>query len=607
MPRGKPAHRGRGAARTPAINREFVARPSVKELPTGFQLRIQSTDIPSPVRDAFPEFKQAQPYFSALEKLAPEFAHSAEHRSTCWLGAPDIASVSRNDTDDSGFLADLEFSNGNRAPIFVKRIHLLDPLSTMEGEYVLPSDGALPAPSELWKTALAKINDPLNEAYVDAIYANVASKFVESGLSPHWCKCYGTYTARVDKYLYNISEEYDSLKQKPWWRRNQRNGLFTLHRTEQDKINDQRFFTEGLSEIDVSDFAEIPTLAPELQTSGFDSCGSGDNEVECVEPQHHKSSPVKLHAPKVHLERMPSPADSTGSGGGFSASSDDGEYSEDEIQQFAEFTNFPVQVTLLEYADGTMDELIDEEDDADETLAATKEQRWGAWLFQVIAALAAAQYWTGFVHNDLHTNNVMWSGTGQTHIYYRVHKGKEVYYMCVPTYGRIMKIIDFGRASYTLPEPAGFFISDAFYPGNDAMDQYNCEPFYDPDEKKLEPNTSFDLCRLAVSLLESLYPDRPEAAKPTKIMSREGGKLYTETSSAVYNMLWEWLTDDEGKNILRTPDGEERYPDFDLYHAIAADAHRAIPKRQIERALFTGYRVLAKEVPTGESVYDLYI
>ena len=148
MPRGKPANRGRGAARTPAINREFVARPSVKELPTGFQLRIHSTDIPSPVRTAFPEFKQAQPYFSALEKFAPEFAHSAEHRSACWLGAPDIASVSRDTTDESGFLGDLEFSNGNRAPIFVKRIHLLDPLSAMEGEYVLPSDGALPAPSE---------------------------------------------------------------------------------------------------------------------------------------------------------------------------------------------------------------------------------------------------------------------------------------------------------------------------------------------------------------------------------------------------------------------------------------------------------------------------
>jgi hypothetical protein len=159
-----------------------------------------------------------------------------------------------------------------------------------------------------------------------------------------------------------------------------------------------------------------------------------------------------------------------------------------------------------------------------------------------------------------------------------------------------------------LPEPAGFFISDAFYPGNDAATQYNCEPFYDPEDgKKVEPNTSFDLCRLAVSLLESLYPERPKAATPTKIMSKEGSKMYTETVSGIYNMMWEWLTDDEGKNVSRTPTGEERYPDFDLYRALAADVHKAIPKKQIERPIFAEYKILAKALPKNESVYDLHI
>ena len=171
-----------------------------------------------------------------------------------------------------------------------------------------------------------------------------------------------------------------------------------------------------------------------------------------------------------------------------------------------------------------------------------------------------------------------------------------------------MKIIDFGRASYHLPDPAGFFISDAFYPGNDAANQYNCEPFYDSKEgKRVEPNPSFDLGRLSVSLLESLYPERPAAVTPVRIMTREGAKVYTETVSTVYNMLWEWLQDDAGKNILRTADGEERYPDFDLYCALAADVHRAVPSKQIERALFAGYRCAAKDVPAGAAVYDLYI
>jgi hypothetical protein len=179
--------------------------------------------------------------------------------------------------------------------------------------------------------------------------------------------------------------------------------------------------------------------------------------------------------------------------------------------------------------------------------------------------------------------------------------------MKVPTYGKIMKIIDFGRASFTLPEPAGFFISDAFYPGNDAGTQYNCEPFYDASEgKKVEPNPSFDLCRLAVSLLESLFPERPAARTPIRTMSKEGAKLYTETTSDVYNLLWEWLQDDHGKNMLRKPDGEERYPDFGLYRAIATDVHRAVPARQIEKALFASYRVSGGG-SGGVKVYDLHL
>jgi hypothetical protein len=199
----------------------------------------------------------------------------------------------------------------------------------------------------------------------------------------------------------------------------------------------------------------------------------------------------------------------------------------------------------------------------------------------------------------------MWTRTDITHLNYCVHAkgGKKLYYR-VPTYGYIMKIIDFGRSSFHLPDPVGFFISDAFFPGNDASQQYNCEPFFDSRAgKKVEPNPSFDLCRLAVSLLEALFPTRPANATPIKIMSREGPKTYAETVSPLYNMLWEWLTDDEGKNVLREPNGRERYPDFDLYSAIAADIHRAIPSQQIERPIFASYKC---DTVSGTS-YDLWV
>jgi hypothetical protein len=351
--------------------------------------------------------------------------------------------------------------------------------------------------------------------------------------------------------------------------------------------------TDGLSAIDIGDFENVeagPTSAEK------------DSDVIESEPEISPSDPILsivLSAPKLRLKRI---RDSEAG----SSTSDEGDSDSDsEIEQYVEFDNFPVQVTLLEKATGTLEELLELEDEA---LEETKEMRWTAWLFQIIAALTSAQHWFGFVHNDLHSNNVMWSGTGTTDIYYRVHKGKESWILKVPTFGRMLKIIDFGRASFHLPDPAGFFISDAFYPGNDAATQYNCEPFYDSDEgKRVEPNPSFDLCRLSVSMIESLYEERPATATPTKILSREPGKMYTETVSAVYNMLWEWLLDDEGKNVLRLPNGEERYPDFDLYRNLAADVHKAVPARQIEKDLFKGFRSTAKEVPADAKVYDLYI
>lgn len=585
--------RGGGAATAPRANTQTnmnIARPRVSELPKCLTIDVGRRTIPAALVERFPEFRKAQPYFSVLEKLQPEFGGSSERYDQCWIG---ISGESLNDVErdsDSTFHAVLKTAAGD-APVFVKRVHLLDPLNAMQGDYVWPEDGGLPAPSDLWKSALAKINEPMNEAYTDALFAMCASRMVESGHSAHWCKCYGTYSARVDRYLYNISEEYDSLRVKPWWRRNQKLGLFSIPPPEDESdASPNPIFAATGEELDVADFEMVDS---ELPTNSVICVAAEETKED--EPVHDGNEPIVLSAPKLRLRRIT--PDSKGS------ETESGDDDDDDYEDmFAEFNNFPVQVTFLERAQGTMDDLLDAEEPE---MSETKEQRWSAWLFQVIAALIEAQYYYGFVHNDLHTNNVMWVDTELTHICYKVMKSGSTHYMNVPTYGKLMKIIDFGRASFTLPEPAGFFISDAFFPGNDACTQYNCEPFYDPKEgKKVEPNTSFDLCRLSVSMIEALYPEVPKAAQPVKVMSREGGKMYPETESGVYNMLWEWLIDDSGQNILRLPNGKERYPDFDLYRAISTDVHRAIPAKQIDRALFRPWR---SDVAGTGPVYELHI
>ena len=600
-------HRG-GATQnnTPKTPKYHVARPAVLELPTSLRISPSVSPIPSQITEAFPEFKKPQPFFSALERLQPEFGGSPTRSEKCWLGIPEERIVSVTRESESPFYANLVLSDtsGNTVnqPVFVKRIHIIDPICAMEGEYVLPGDGALPAPSDLWRLSLKKLNDPMNEAYVDTLFAAIAHRFVESKLSPHWCRSFGTFNARVDTYLFNISEEYDSMRREPWWFRNQRLGLFKLHA---DTKPPTSFIASDALPMMMDDFETV-------EDNDTAPASSSDAPVLVEEPlMDSETEPVSLTGPKVQIKQMKpvavseahgltDSADSSDSGTTDSSASSTSEIEEHHV----EFKNFPVQVTLLERAEGTLEDLMEDEDE--EGMLETKESRWTAWLFQIIAALSAAQHWFGFVHNDLHSNNVMWSPTTQSHIVYRVHKGKSVTFMRVPTFGKLMKIIDFGRASFHLPDPAGFFISDAFFPGNDAATQYNCEPFLE-DGKKVEPNPSFDLCRLSVSMLESLYPERPGNVSPVKVMSREGGKLYTETVSAVYNMLWEWLQDDTGRNVLREPNGSERYPDFELYRVLAAEVHKAVPALQIEKALFTGYRTDEKDIAADSDIYDLWI
>lgn len=609
--RGGIASAAKGGVKNPGKNDDRVCKPTIQasKFPTSLLPTLHPEGVPRTIEEALKEdFSCAQPFFNALERMYPDLS-STEH---CWMGVTGDSIQSFERSKEDRFSANITLTNGSSKPVFLKRVHIMDPIVTIEGESAAPRDGALPAPREAWLNTVEKVTDPMNEAYVDAVFACIADRFVASNISPHWCRCFGTFAARVERYLYNISEEYPSLRRKTFWHRNLAKGIFQhveeagdagtdatrsprVIFSDANELVDDEFETLELPTSGVgpaaSPIAAVPTAAVTAtkQETNLEA-DDLDNLSDAGEFQQ------KLATPKLRLKKLEDNATDDES----SCST----HSSDFNEHFAEFHDYPVQVSLLEKVEGTLDELL--EADEGKEYSPERDARWKSWIFQVIAALDAAQYYFGFVHNDLHTNNVMWSRTEKEFLYYKVHKGTATWILRVPTHGYIMKIIDFGRASFHLPEPAGFFISDAFFPGNDACNQYNCEPFFDPHNgKRVEPNPSFDLSRLSVSMLETLYPVRPENATPIKYMSREGSKTYAETVSGVYNLLWEWLIDDAGKNILRTPDGKERYPDFDLYSAIAGEVHKAVPAHQIEKPLFAEYR-FSGPVPSNEIIFNLW-
>jgi hypothetical protein len=179
-----------------------------------------------------------------------------------------------------------------------------------------------------------------------------------------------------------------------------------------------------------------------------------------------------------------------------------------------------------------------------------------------------------FTHNDLHTNNIMYVNTEVEYLFY---KFKNVVYK-VPTYGKIYKIIDFGRSIYRFN--GKIFCSDSFAPGGDASTQYNCEPFMNEKKARIDPNYSFDLCRLGCSLYDFVIDDD---ANP---------KNYNELQKTVNR----WCMDDTGRNILYKKNGDERYPGFKLYKMIARLVHDHTPEQQLEYEYFKQYAISKKEV-----------
>jgi hypothetical protein len=180
----------------------------------------------------------------------------------------------------------------------------------------------------------------------------------------------------------------------------------------------------------------------------------------------------------------------------------------------------------------------------------------------------------------------MYVDTEEENLYYKVH---QTYYK-VPTYGRLFKLIDFGRAIYKFQGHT--FCSDSFSPGGDASTQYNCEPYFNKKKPRLDPNYSFDICRLGCSIYDFLLDIEDETDEEFE-------------PDELQKLIIDWVTDDNGKNVLYMTNGEERYPNFKLYKMIARTVHNKTPEDQLKQLLFTEFIVKKDNIPEGQQIIDL--
>ena len=430
--------------------------------------------------------------------------------------------------------------NSTTLPIFLKYSPLLDPLKYLNGKYT-NYDFTLPALTGNFP----KLMDVHNSAYTDSFFSYLSSQLLHSHNFVNGIGFYGSYLGIKNNFKYNIEDEIEQLHNSTFFYENN-NKLFTLNKeinTPPSQKNREKLVLEDEC---ISFEIEDVDCSNELNEVHADTSIEIIDELTELDPTDTKS---------LHSDSSSTSSKSSNTFNGPEEMDQDSDYETDSDCSIfglsASIHKFPVQIIALEQCTDTLDSLLIESIPTEEITAA---------LMQVIMTLIMYQNVFQFTHNDLHTNNIMFVETDKPYLYYTY---KNIHYK-VPTYGRIFKIIDFGRAIYTFEGKQ--FVSDSFHTDGDAATQYNMEPFLDSSKPKLGPNYSFDLCRLACSMLDIIADDTP-----------------------LYELIEEWCLDDKNRNVLYKKNGEERYPDFKLYKMIARTVHAHIPELQLNKPIFKKY------------------
>jgi len=506
--------------------------------------------------------------------------------------------------------------------IFFKFAPIIDPFKFLIGKYNIDDSSlyTLPKLNNSLSSVHPKLLDENNSSYVDAFFSFLSSKLKHNNNFINGIDFYGSFIGIKNNLKINIIDDIEYLVQSDFFNKNKNVAFqvddysFLLNENENENyksklapikidhsssnksqisvnsINDNLF--EDLFDSIDSQSLTIKNLKDHTQSNDFDLqdithskefLTFNDTKTATIKSGSTCSSRTSHTSDSENEEENEN--NNENKNGFVSSESSDLEYSDDSESSNdsnlsssteseepvieATISKFPVNVICMEYCNNTFDDLIANED--------LTQEEWFSAFMQIIMILITYQKCFSFTHNDLHTNNIMFNKTDKKHIYYCFNKK----YYKVPTFGRLFKIIDFGRSIYKFN--GKLFCSDSFQPGADAATQYNTEPYFNDKKPRLEPNYSFDLCRLACSIFDYVIDDLDEISDLKKC-------------TPVVRLIYEWCLDDNGINILYKNNGMERYPDFKLYKMIARCVHNHTPQMQLERKEFKYFLIQNKDI-----------
>jgi len=511
--------------------------------------------------------------------------------------------------------------NNTDTTIFIKYAPLLDPFKFLAGKYDLCT---FELPSLDSKCKIEKIDCPNNSAYVDGFFIYLSSQLLNYKGFLHGINFYGSFLGIKNEYIIDISDDLDMLDNSKFFNENKQ--LYKFVNSEQellfnDKSKRHKKALKIANDYDISllDIEIIETI--EIQNPITDICPevcSEDSIVENIESFEiveniENLENIKSLKNKEDIENSSSDISSRSSNSNSATDDDDDDDatddeadadnnndaaahdddnntnpdskasdscssndSYDEINDImVAVKEFPVNIITIECCENTFDDLLvnDKLDNNELTCI----------ILQVLMILITYQKLFKFTHNDLHTNNIMYIKTEKKYLYYKYNNK----HYKIPTYGKVFKIIDFGRSIYEYKGQVMY--SDSFHKDGDAATQYNSPPFFNPNKQLIEPNMSFDLCRLGCSIYDFIIDKYND----------------NKNISPIHRIIMDWCFDDEGKNMLYKNNNQERYPDFKLYKMIARKVHNHLPHKVLEQKLFNKFIVPKKEIKSNALIMNI--
>ena len=515
--------------------------------------------------------------------------------------------------------------------IHIKKTALLDPLKVMKDEFVIPGKIQNKNISdETLKNTMNKLNSYNNCGHVESLFLYLGNKLVETGKCPSFPYYYGCVNGEDPNYHHNITDEYDTVSRTRWFKDRVKTDFDLLIIEDDDdsessnkNIRRPSNYSSTSNESTTSNGSELNDKSDDKSEDKSESLIEEtdistpkiidlnfikdidledlDIAMDCNDTETETSTDLDLELDNILIQDVGEKTEDKSKcknktcgencdencnetcNESESENESENDCSDDDfieelsdIEDNLSITDFedkpgnmyyikcekmPVSLSLMEKLDDTLDNVLDNDYIMSET-------EWFGMFFQVAFGLAVAQKYFSFVHNDLHSSNVMFKKTLLKHLYFQVEHN----YYRIPTYGKITKIIDFARGTFKFGDR--WIFSDQFKEDGDAHGQYDYPVDGNLKNCEHKPNPSFDLVRLGTTVIQRLedLPNVREFVEQITLDDNDSSLCYDEDT-------------------------------FDLYIDIARNCHNAVPIEVMARKEFERFKISKNKIPKGQYVF----